>query len=319
MTKVMPSFEASHPQERRVVIPFQKIRKAFSNPQNSNFMKSILVPTDFSEYATGGIALARTIAGKLDCPIFLHHNVKSLIKWEGLTDSQKMDHPQVFAKTLEAEKRLDDALESDFNKDLDVRKLITHGVTHEEITHSATEVNADLIIMGSHGNEDSERYFIGSNVQRVIRAATCPVLAVKKDIDKKEIRTIVFPFQFDDEVDKPFAEIKKMAKALDASIHLLYVNTPQKFMDTRGIRKQMEDFVVRHSDVKLKWAEYQHPDPVTGILEYCEEARADMVALVTHDRRHSAKYLIGVTESLVFHSNLPILSVNSRPYQTLSN
>jgi nucleotide-binding universal stress UspA family protein len=282
-------------------------------------MKSVLVPTDFSEYATGGIALARTIAGKLGCPIFLHHNVKSMIKWEGLTELQKMDHPHVFAKTLEAERRLDDAIKSEFNRDLEVRRLITHGATYEEITRSAREVHADLIIMGSHGNEDSERFFIGSNVQRVIRAATCPVLAVKKDTNKNEIRTIVFPFQFDDEVDKPFAEIKKLAKVLGASIHLLYVNTPQKFMDTRGIRKQMHDFALRHSDIKMKLAEYQHPDPVTGILEYCEEAKADMVALVTHDRRHSAKYLIGVTESLVFHSNLPILSVNSRPYQAISN
>jgi nucleotide-binding universal stress UspA family protein len=281
---------------------------------NFNTMKSVLVPTDFSEYATGGINMAGIIAEKNGCPIFLHHNVRSMFKWEGMSDLQKMEHPHVFAKTVEAERRLDKSIESDFDKELEVRKLITHGVTYEEITKSAQNVNADLIIMGSHGNENSDRYFIGSNIQRVIRAATCPVLAVKRDTDKKEIKRIVFPCQFDENVDKPFSEIKKLAKDLGAEVHLLYVNTPQRFMDTRGIRKEMENFCANNPDIKLTQAIYHHQDPVTGILEYCEETTADMVALVTHDRRHSAKYLIGITESLVFHSDLPVLSVNSNAY-----
>lgn len=278
-------------------------------------MKSVLVPTDFSEYATGAIKMANIVSRKTDCSVLLQHNIKSLVSWNGLTEEQKFDQPLVLAKTLEAERKLDDTIKRDFTLQTDVQKLITHGVTYEAITSSARDVKADLIILGSHGNERSDRYFIGSNVQRVIRHATCPVLAVKQDVNPKEIHKIVFPFQFGETIDNPFGAVKALAHELKAEIDLLYVNTPSHFRDTRQIREEMTAFQNKHQDIKLNPSVYNHHDPVTGILEYCEEAKADMIALVTHDRRYSVKYLIGITESLVFHSTLPVLSVNTRPFE----
>ncbi|NNM86410.1 MAG: universal stress protein [Phycisphaerales bacterium] len=47
-----------------------------------------------------------------------------------------------------------------------------------EILATAARWKADLLVMGSHGGARSGRFFLGSNVETVIREAPCPVLAV---------------------------------------------------------------------------------------------------------------------------------------------
>jgi nucleotide-binding universal stress UspA family protein len=278
-------------------------------------MKTVLVPTDFSKYAAVGLHVAAVIAQKTGCPILLHHNVSSLLNWEGISEKERMAHPAELAKTTQAERKLSEIIDGDLDSELQLSKLITHGITYEEIVSKAKQHHADLIIMGSHGNEGSERFFIGSTIQRVIREATCPVLAARSEFSKKEIKTILFASDFDEDVHKPFGEVKKFATSLGAVIHLLFVNTPEKFKDSKTIRKEMSAFAQRHPEQKFDMGTYNHRDPVTGILEYSEEVGADMIATITHDRRHRSKYLVGNTESLVFHADIPVLSVNSKPFE----
>ncbi|VWB87219.1 UspA domain-containing protein [Burkholderia lata] len=52
----------------------------------------------------------------------------------------------------------------------------------EDIPHRivslANELEADLIIMGTHGRRGVQRLFLGSVAERVLRLATCPVLMI---------------------------------------------------------------------------------------------------------------------------------------------
>lgn len=57
--------------------------------------------------------------------------------------------------------------------------LVSRGEAHEVIAAAARDRNADLIIMGSHGRTGLGRLLLGSNSERVIGQATCPVMVVK--------------------------------------------------------------------------------------------------------------------------------------------
>ena len=56
---------------------------------------------------------------------------------------------------------------------------VIHGLPDELIVQTARKVNADLIIMGSHGRTGLERILLGSISERVINEAPCAVLVVK--------------------------------------------------------------------------------------------------------------------------------------------
>ena len=58
---------------------------------------------------------------------------------------------------------------------------IRHGVPYEEIVNYAKEIDADLIVMATHGHTGLSHILLGSVAEKVIRHAHCPVLATKID------------------------------------------------------------------------------------------------------------------------------------------
>ena len=61
-------------------------------------------------------------------------------------------------------------------------KEITHkvlmGDVAEQIVDYATEIRADLIIMGTHGYKGLEKIMFGSVADKVVRSALCPVTTI---------------------------------------------------------------------------------------------------------------------------------------------
>jgi hypothetical protein len=85
---------------------------------------------------------------------------------------------------------------------------------------------------------------------------------------------------------------------------------PTKFKDTATIQKQMDDFANKYPDLKFETAIYCQHELEDGVLEYAASVDADAIAMITHNRRNSPAYRIGATESLVFRSTIPVLSVS---------
>ena len=58
-------------------------------------------------------------------------------------------------------------------------RVIDGHVVHEGIVDTAKALQADLIVMGSHGRSGIEKFLLGSVTQRVLQDAPMPVLVVK--------------------------------------------------------------------------------------------------------------------------------------------
>lgn len=85
----------------------------------------------------------------------------------------------------------DDAIESEAQLQEVKSELESHGVEHdlrqlvrgmdpaEDLVNVAEEVKADLIVIGLRRRSPVGKLILGSNAQRVLLDAPCPVLAVK--------------------------------------------------------------------------------------------------------------------------------------------
>ncbi len=84
-----------------------------------------------------------------------------------------------------------DAIESEAQLAEVKSELMSHGVEHdvrqlvrgmdpaEDLVNVATEVDAELIVIGLRRRSPVGKLILGSNAQRVLLDAPCPVLAVK--------------------------------------------------------------------------------------------------------------------------------------------
>jgi nucleotide-binding universal stress UspA family protein len=279
-----------------------------------NSMKTILVPTDFSDYALKAAGAAVSVATSMGARIVLVHNVYTETKWETVPIAKRKDYPETQKKIQEAEKRMSQLINTNLFRKVSVSTIITTGVASEEIVSRAKKLKADLILIGSHGNEASDRYFIGSTVQKVLREATCPVMTIQKNYKPGNWKKLVFATDFSKETYKYFDKVRNLALALNSVVYLLFINRPTDFMDTRTTNRLMDSFIKRYPDLKFNKVIYNHEEAAEGIIQFVEDYPSmDWIALITQRRTAKPKYVIGHTETLAFRSGIPVLSVNILP------
>jgi nucleotide-binding universal stress UspA family protein len=142
--------------------------------------KSILVPTDFSEYSDRALKEAVDIAVQNNSKIYLLHVVDKLqpcavdycIKEEVLIAVEK---ESIRAAQEKMQKEVDRIAKE---KKLDIVYDIKTGVPWEEILKEQSERKNDLIVIASHGRTGLLHH-LGSVADKVMRSAKCPVLLVR--------------------------------------------------------------------------------------------------------------------------------------------
>ena len=143
--------------------------------------KSILVPTDFSEFSDKAILQAADIAEQNNAKIYLLHVVDRMqecaidycIPVETMMKIQTDSEKEAARKMQEEVSKILKA------KKIDVAFDVKTGTPYEEILKEQQERKADLIVIASHGRTGILKSLIGSVAERVMRESKCPVLLVR--------------------------------------------------------------------------------------------------------------------------------------------
>jgi nucleotide-binding universal stress UspA family protein len=140
-------------------------------------MKRILVGLDGSPRATGVLATATTIARAQGAKL-------TLVRAVGLPP----EVPQDFWKTTD--QPLIDVLQRHAKDELDRQaasipaelagdRLVVVGVPWQAVCETARRIDAELIVVGSHGYAGFDR-LLGTTAAKVVNHATCSVLVVRE-------------------------------------------------------------------------------------------------------------------------------------------
>ena len=160
---------------RKALVPVMVAKKSLS-PQ----AKTFLVPTDFSssakKAAEGAIKLARCFGGRV---VFLHvlYHFYTVAYAHELGVSLPISPPAPEEIEPDWKTFLDDLpLEN-----IDWEKVTEEGEAASAIVQKAAHVQADAIVMGTHGRTGLPHMLLGSVAEKVVRTASCPVLTVRPE------------------------------------------------------------------------------------------------------------------------------------------
>jgi nucleotide-binding universal stress UspA family protein len=139
-------------------------------------MTKIVHPTDFSDCAEQGRALAVQLARALQAElILLHVSVDTPLYREGSMSGRELE--RFFEAQREwATKALEERAAACREQGVPTLARVVTGVPHREIVATAEREGADLIVMGTRGRGGVERALLGSVADRVIRTAPCAVV-----------------------------------------------------------------------------------------------------------------------------------------------
>ena len=142
--------------------------------------KHILVPVDGSETSNKAVVKAVGLAKAFGSVVTVLYVIDPY-PFKGVGADFAYGQAQYLsAATAEANQALDEAKKVFEDAGVQVNTLLGEGhAVHEGIGRVLSSVDADLIVMGSHGRRGLEKLMLGSVTQRVLGVVHVPVLVVR--------------------------------------------------------------------------------------------------------------------------------------------
>ncbi len=279
-------------------------------------MKTILIPTDLSLNASNALTYAIELFRNSEVKFHILHVSHPIIEMPG--SSIEYVEPTIF-QDIKTEKKLVKKQLENVLKDLNINKDDIHfeieneiGFASDVIISKATELNCDLIIMGTQGATGLSQFFIGSVTANVIRKSTVSVIAIPENFKFEKLQKIVFATDYEGISNKKILQpLFELARKFDAKVlmfHAIEAKEPiAAYIEELQVWKAEKNFhQVRHTN-SIATCE-NIPD---GILEFAGENEANLIAIIPHTYGFFENLLHNsVSKQIAFESKTPILALH---------
>lgn len=298
-------------------------------------LATILVGVDFSDESQLAIDHAVNIAR--------HSGARLVLLHVGVVPQPTPDVPASIQVTLsgyeqalkeqlnEDRRRLGEIRERISGQGVEVAQMIIEDFPDQGICRAADELDADLVVIGSHGRTGVKRLLLGSVAERVVRLSDRNVLVARRSagVGAGGYRKILVAMDFSPTAEEALRVAMNLA-APEAQVDMLNcwrlpgISTPYLPSNRTMLElseplstysKQLgEKMVTKHSRPGLNLAFHSlDAPPAQGIVEWLDGKDYGLVITGSHGHRGLRRFLLGsVAEATVRHAPISVLVVHGQ-------
>ena len=279
-------------------------------------LNTIVLAIDLEDPSLPTAREAAALARRYGSEIILVHAVPPPSLVEPL---EVRDRTHWEARSETAEARLDAALHGEFDG-LRVRRVVLRGEPAQAIAQAATEENAKLIVIGTHGFSGVPYVLVGSVTARLLSIAECPVWTdphSEKRPDRLEIRHVLCGLDLSP-APQPIAWAAEIARDYGAKLTLVHVTpsvatyAPGGYYDMHGIADQLNR-VASEKMAKVKKDAGVDADVVivagdtaAAMDDVARKMNADLLVI---GRRPRPGWIGGNAYPIISRAHVPVLSI----------
>ncbi len=297
-------------------------------------IQRVFCPVDFSQTSRKALRYAGAIASWCDAVLDVMHVLPDpAASREALASAVPADIATKLRAAADASLRrfVDEAAVS-----VRVAGLSVHsGYAAAEIVDHARSTKPDLLVMGTHGQSGLRHFLMGSNAERVIAHAICPVLTVPRNAGEVgmsplvQFKRLLVACDFSDASSQALEYGLSLARDYDGTITLLHVietlreedvlyAADQRTIDYIQQRKKqavealhrLADRGMRSAAMTCERVELGRPAPT--ILRVASEIHADLIVMGTHGRGSLGAALFGsATRAVLRGATCPVLTARA--------
>lgn len=273
--------------------------------------KTILVGIDFSDCSINALEHALTIADKAESNV--------VMIWVNRPDSNK----EIF--TIEPENLIDEVnkrfkeLVNKYKYGLEHGSLtfiIKEGKVYQEIVKAADELEAFLIVIGTHGSSGFEEFWMGSNANKIVTSTDRPIITIRGGVDiNRTLTRIVMPIDSTVESRQKVPLTALLAKYFEAEIHVLAVHTTV----VTEVRSRVNEYVkqvelyLTENEVRFTKEEIEAENITDSTIEYAVKVNANLISIMDDQETTTANIWLGpYAQQMVNHSPIPVLCVHAK-------
>lgn len=277
-------------------------------------MNTIVVAVDFSESSINAFLHALSIAEKCKTNLDL--------VWVRKSAEEKDKFDSGGDPTKEVIVQFTDLI-AKYQPELPGNKIsykIRTGKVYKEITDEARESKAMLVVTGTHGASVFVEFWIGSNANRIVSLAPCPVLTIRSVIDvRRPLSKIVLPMDSTTETRQKATFTGYLAKKHDAEIHILSLYSTKAKAVRRNVDAYAEQVAKYFEEEGIKFLiTSKEADNISdGMIEYAQSVDANLISIMTQQESTTANLWMGpYAQQTINRSPIPVLCI--RPKETLA-
>ncbi len=261
--------------------------------------RTILVPWDFTQLAEYALEHAARFSDITGSDIALIHVVK---KEKEIPEATKKLQPVV------------DSAEKKFNKKPTL--VVREGNIFTTITDVVSEVDAELVVMGTHGIKGMQK-FTGSWALKVIAGTTAPFVVVQAPPRKGDVKNVVFPIHFKTEDKEKLAWAYYLSKLYNTKIQICKPDVTDgliKKKTTQNLifaKKFLEDRGIDYEITTVEGVESLSE----ATIKFAKKIDTDLILIVTTKEPTLQDFILGADEQKIIANNakIPVMCVNPNP------
>ena len=270
----------------------------------------ILHPTDFSHTAEKAYQLALDLSERLTARL---DTVFVQQRYEALPSTPKSAQASLhidYAKRLEEAR----AFETEHYRSRLEYFTGEHGEGHllwGEPVKKLLEFSAnyDLIVMGAHGANRLDNYFLGGVAGRLVRRSSVPILTVRDEAKSTEIKRLLVATDFSEAAKHALAWVLPLAeKGIELStVHII---DDKPLQNEPGYVDAVTEALELYSQGKAVYELVRNGSVVTDLPAIAEELGADAIVLGLSQHKNTLGLMLGSeADRLLRSSPVPILSI----------
>lgn len=194
--------------------------------------------------------------------------------------------------------------------------LIREGSIFHTIGEVASEIDAELVVMGTHGIRGLQ-HLTGSWALKVIVTSKVPFIVVQEPPKEEHISRIVFPVDFKRENKEKIGWAYYVAKLFNSKIFIFRSN----YSDKGFIRETSKNMAFTEKFFTAKGLEYDiviadgKKSFPSETIDFCNKIDADLMLIMTTKSINFTDYIIGASEQYIIANTaqIPVMCVNPRP------
>ncbi|MCX6352470.1 MAG: universal stress protein [Bacteroidetes bacterium] len=280
-------------------------------------INSTLVPLDFSETSMNALEHASAIAH------LSQDNKKNVVALLHIIEGGHFE-PVYDKSELNTHDRDALAIEGAFNRMAEITKtyagkydvefhcIVAAGKPYRTITDVAEEVNAQCIVMGSHGSSGLQA-LAGSNASRVIQVSPCPVVVVKHKPLGNGYKNIVLPLDLSRESKQKVNIATMVAKYFNSTVHIVApeIGNADERRHLQANLNQVEEYLKeRNIATDTTLLNEDNGNFAMQMIVWAQGKDADLIIIMAEDEKGFSEYIFGtMAQQVVNRSTLPVMAV----------
>ena len=274
-------------------------------------MSKILVSIDFSDCSINAFVHALSIAK--------HCSSDLLLVWVEKPSSEKDKFEKQAGEPARDVKKQFEEMILKYQPELPGNKItykLRTGTIYKEIAKEAKDSKTMMVVAGTHGASGFDEFWIGSNANKIVSAAPCPVITIRAGINiMRPLKKIVLPIDRTLETRQKATFTGFLAKKHDAEVHILSLYTSK----VKAIRRDVNIYAgqvelhYQQEGVNYQMAFMECDNISDAMIEYALKIEANLISIMTEQESKTSNLWMGTyAHQTVNHSPIPVLSIHSK-------